>query len=345
MKKLISVLIICSIFICLCSCKKEETKELKIGLVTVTSNIDDDSITQAVWEGIQAASEQFTISYEHVQADNAESSFDCVKSLYEHGCRIIVATEYILSDTIKAAQKEYSDCYFICIDFALSSPSNNTINITFSEQEAGFIAGITAALKVQNGRFAAILGMDIPSARKYSNGYSFGIKYANQQLGTSVILNEDDIIFIGSYNDPLLAKKLSTDFYSSGVKCIFSDGGKTSEGIFHAAKSLRTQYSDIWVIGNATDKYNKGLFLDNHSVTLTSAINRYDIVMINIISDYINGKIKGGKIISYGASEQGIGLPKYNPNLSSDIIEKCNDALHKIVSGSIVIPDTENLLN
>lgn len=344
LKKALVFIIILSFLFSFTGCKEEDTRILKIGLVTLAS-ANDNALTKEILNSLEEASMQYGCSYEHYKVDGQDYTFDSIAYLYEHGCRIIIATEYSFSSAIKTAQKEYTDCIFICLGFALANPADNTINITFSDHEAGFIAGIAAALKLQNGKVGGIFGMDIPSARRYSNGFTFGISYANQQLGTSVTINESDVIFIGSYNDPKLAKKLADDLYNSEVKCILTDGGNTSNGVLQSAKALRSQYPDIWVIGTNTDTYQNGLFIDNYSVVLTSAINKYNIVISNIINSYLNDSIEGGRIINFSMRENAIGLPDNNPNLSSDIFVKCNEVIELVKEGKIVIPDTENLLN
>lgn len=345
MKKALVLITILSILCTLAGCKKEDTRHLKVGLVTLSSSIDDSSVTQEVWNALENASVQYGCTYEHCKADDQETAFDSIAYLYEQGCRVIIATEYSFSSAIKTAQKEYTDCFFICIGFTLANPADNTINISFSEHEAGFLAGVAAALKIQSGKVGGIFGMDIPSARRYSSGFSFGISYANQQLGTSVTADESDMIYIGSYNDPDLAKKLANDLYNSEIKCILTDGGNTSNGVLQSAKSLRSQYPDIWVIGTNTDIYQNGIFIDNYSVVLTSAINKYNIVIDNIVDTYLNGSIESGKIINFGMQESAIGLPDNNPNLSTDISEKCNEVIKLVREEKIIIPDTENLLN
>lgn len=328
----------------LCSCKQEEQTELKIGYIS-QYDANENQLTSAILNGLDLLNSETNTNYKFVKIDESINSSDAIAALYNNGCRIIISSEYAVSDAVKSAQKEYKDCFFACIGYSLSSPADNTVNITFSEHESGFIAGIATALKIQNGNAAAILGMDLPSTNRYVNGFNLGINYANQHFGTSVTLSSENIIYIGSYNDPELAKNISEALYNNDVKCIFTDGGKTSDGIFNAARELRTQHSDIWVISVETDKYDNGILHYNYSVTLTTVLNNYTHVVSNIVARYISNCLSGAKILNYGIIESGICLPDSNPNLPDDILTKCQEVITKIYEKNLVIPNTESLLD
>lgn len=326
------------------SCKQEENTQLKIGYISQYET-DEDPLTYAIWNGIVLSSEENGNGYEYYKYQDSQDTISGIESLYNNGCRIIVTSEYSVGVAIKELQKTYSDCYFICIGYSISAPTDNTINITFSEHEAGFLSGIATALKINTGCAAAIFGMDVPSSSRYVNGFILGLDYANQRYNTSVSINDEDILYIGSYNDPTLAEKVSEQLYKSGVKCIFTDGGSTSTGIFNSAKRLRSQIPDTWVVGVNTDRYADGTFLDNYSVTLTSIIYKYDVLINDIIHCFNKKSLNGLMFKNYGVAENVFSLPEANPNLTIETIERINEVSLLIKNKQLNIPNNENLIN
>ena len=63
--------------------------------------------------------------------------------------------------------------------------AENSVGIYFAEQEAGFLAGIAAALETKTGKVGFIGGMIIPAVQKFGYGFVTGVAYANANLGTN----------------------------------------------------------------------------------------------------------------------------------------------------------------
>ena len=344
MKKILSILFLTFLLLALCSCTKEETTHLKIGYIS-QSTPENDSLTSAIWDGITKSCDKNGYLCDFICKDNNKSYEVQIKELYDDGCRIIVSSDYALKDSIKSAAREYSDCTFVCIGYTLSTSSSNIVNVTFSEHELGFMAGIASSLKINKGNIGAILGMDLPSTSRLLKGLELGINYSNQHFGTDVHLDDSNAVFMGSYNDPQLAETVATQLYKSNVKCILTDGGSTGEGVFNTAKKLRGDFPDIWVLGTEIDKYHDGVFLDSYSVTLTSIIYLYENVINDITKSYFSGTLNGSGIKNYGIADFAIGFPNSNPNLPPEIYTKCDYVFSLIQDQKLVIPNNESLFD
>ena len=345
MKKHLLVFLSLLLVFALCACKDDEVPKLHVGLLSSAMDAEDHGSNQAAWEAVSSA-ENIDSSCCYADPYDKDSYVSAISELYSKGCRMIVASDYKLAEAMNYGQKNYKDCYFICIGFSLSSIKSNTVCVSFAEHEAAFLAGAAAALELNSGDFGGILGMDLPSSQRYISGLKSGINYANRNYGTSVTLKDSNIVYIGSYNDSKLAQDIAQQLYESGVSCIFTDGGTSGKGVFDISKAICLTGKKVWVIGTATDNYFNGLY-DNHSksVTLTSAMYKMDAVIDSLINDYYAGKIDGGRLITFGVKQDGVGIYEDSPNLSNDVIRKCIDIAQKIKDGQIVVHDPSGLMD
>ena len=60
-----------------------------------------------------------------------------------------------------------------------------------------------------------------------------------------------------------------------------------------------------------------------------------------MIQDELNGEFKGGEILTFDATNDGIGLPDENPNLSEDTIAKVSEVYEKIKNGEITVSNEQ----
>ena len=172
--------------------------QLKVGMVTNSGTIDDKSFNQGTWEGILKAKDELKIDSNYLRPSGTTEA-DYMKeigNLYDTGYKFIVAPGFKFETAIFNAQDKYSDAKFVIID---GSPNNgksgdervekvgeNSVAIFFAEQEAGFMAGVAAALELKEGDLGFIGGMEIPSVQKFNWGFQQGVNYANENLGTNL---------------------------------------------------------------------------------------------------------------------------------------------------------------
>ena len=59
----------------------------------------------------------------------------------------------------------------------------------FAEQEAGFFAGVAAALETKTNKVAVVNGVAFPSNVNYQFGFESGVNYVNEVYGKNVELD------------------------------------------------------------------------------------------------------------------------------------------------------------
>ncbi|RKX88338.1 MAG: BMP family ABC transporter substrate-binding protein [Spirochaetes bacterium] len=319
---------------------------LKVGMVTDSGSIDDKSFNQGTWEGILEAEKDMDISTKYLKPVGTTEA-DYVKeigNLYDAGFRFMVTPGFKFETTIFAAQDKYTDAKFVLIDgaphnadYSVFNTAANTVSIFFAENESGFLAGVAAALQIKDGEMGFIGGMEIPPVQKFNWGFQQGVAYANDNLGTKIVLNAENIIYQGTFSDVAAGQQLAAQMYDKGVSVIFAAAGGVGVGAINEAKSRAKSGEEVWIVGVDVDQYADGIFDGKKSIILTSAMKRIDIAAYDMIKAELGGTFPGGETLIFNAANNGVSIPAKNPNLDSSVESKVAEVFDKIKSGAIVV--------
>ncbi|MGL5151140.1 MAG: BMP family lipoprotein [Clostridium sp.] len=328
--------------------------DLKVGMVTDSGTIDDKSFNQGTWEGVENAKKNLGVTTNYLKP-NGEIEAEYLKEIanhYDAGYKFIVTPGFKFNSAIYKAQDKYKDAKFVLIDGAPNNGKEfgdptfeekvgeNAVSIFFAEHEAGFAAGVATALQVKEGDVGFIGGLKIPAVQKFNWGFQQGVKYANDNLGTSISMKEENFVYQGTFTDKAAGQQLAAKMYDRGVKAIFCAAGGVGIGVIDEAKARALKGDEAWVVGVDVDQYQDGIYgTENKSVVLTSAMKMLAKVTEDMIKDEIDGKFQGGKTLIYDAKNDGVGIPKENKNLSEETQKKTDEIFGKVKSGDIVVAD------
>lgn len=321
--------------------------DVNVGLVVGTGSIDDRSFNQGCWEGIKATVDEKNAKYVVPASETDADYLVSIGNLYEGDFKLIITPGYYFERADYLAQQKYPDVNLVILDGAPTDENGNvvigpnTVSITFAEHEAGFIAGVAAAVELQEADFGFLGGMRIPSVIRFDAGFRQGVNYANTNLGTKIKLDENNIIYQGTFGDKAAGQQIAAQMYDRGIDVIFSAAGDTGIGAITEAKSRATKGETAWVIGVDSDQYYDGIYdsSSNASVILTSAIKYVDQATHDMIVAKAENTFPGGEAINFSIANDGVGIPEDNPNLKQDTIAKVNEIYDLIKKGEIVVKE------
>ena len=312
---------------------------LMLGMVTDSGTIDDRSFNQGTYEGVKQAGLQCT--YLRPSGTTTTDYLTAISDLYDNGYRFIACPGYLFAEAVSQAQEMYPNLMIIIIDDALASGIGpNTVAITFKEQEAGFMAGLATALKIQTGDAGFVGGLEIPAVQKFNWGFQQGIAYANENFGTSVSMDPSNFVYQGSFADLAGGQQLAMAMYDKGVDVIFAAAGGTGVGVINEAKNRRLAGEDVWAVGVDVDQYSVGDMGNGESCILTSAMKDVTGVAYDQAMAAANGTFAGGQNLVLGVAEGRAGIPAVNPNLTPEIEAEVAAVAELIKDGTIVVQDT-----
>ncbi len=314
--------------------------KIKVGMMTDSGTIDDKSFNQGTWEGIERYKEENgTIETQYIKpgGEATQDYLEAADNLLAKGNELIIAPGFKFEEAIGKLQAENPETKFVILDGEpKGGVAENSVGICFAEQEAGFLAGIAAALETKTGKVGFIGGMVIPAVQKFGYGFVTGVAYANANLGTNVEVA--DYLYNGTFYDVQGGQAQAGGMYDKGIDIIFVAAGGVGNGVIAEGKVRAEAGDDVYVIGVDVDQYEDGIISDGSSVILTSAIKRIDNAAYDKIDELVNGTFTGGQVITMDAKNDGVGLPAENPNLSEATQQAADEAFELIKNGTIVVP-------
>jgi basic membrane protein A and related proteins len=69
-----------------------------------------------------------------------------------------------------------------------------------------------------------------------------------------------------------------------------------------------------------------------------------DVAAYDMIKAELEGKFPGGEMLMFDATNNGIGIPRENPNLDPDVVEKVTEAFEAMQAGTLVVSDVQGNL-
>lgn len=306
--------------------KDESGKGKKIGMVTDIGGVNDKSLNQSAWEGLQRLKNNTAADIHHLESAEAANFETNLNQLVQEQYDLAWGIGYYLEDAVKSAAEKNKDAKLAIVDGIVNAP--NVASITFAENEGAFLVGVVAGLMTESDKIGFVGGAEIPAIKRFELGFVAGVKAVNPDA--DVQLN-----YTGAFDSEILGKVAATTLFNDGIDIIFHAARDTGNGVFNEAKARLKSGEKVWVIGMDNDQSLE--FGDD--VTLTSMLKHADEAVYRISKDMIDGKFPAGVVTTLGLKDNAIGLPETSKkNVPSDVLAQVEAYTAKIISGEITVP-------
>ena len=244
-----------------------------------TGGPGDRSYNDATLAGIKKAQNQYTFTFESVVTDgtNADRS-KRLRTLTSKGCATIIAVGGQYAKAIEPLAVEFPNTQFAIIGDA-SIAALNVTSIIFSQNEAAFLAGYSAALSTKSGRVAMVTTPS--SADAYENGFLPGVLAAKKNVRSFVKYTATE--------SAISAKALIT----LGIDVIYDATTGSADGLFEAivkantSKSRKKSAPEVSLIITEPDLY-LNVLPTTSKYLIASVVKRVDIAVSAIIGKAVN---------------------------------------------------------
>ena len=349
MKKILSLVLALALAVSCCAlfggtAKAEDAVITKVALVTDVGTIDDESFNQACWQGVKAWCEANGIEYTYYQPteDSTDARVLSVAQAISEGANVVVMPGYLFGATVLTVQDEFPDVYFIAVDVGAGDltldyvdyydPSANVACLTFSEEQAGYLAGY-AAVKEGYTKLGFLGGMAVPAVIRYGYGFVQGADAAAKETGAEVEIN---YTYGGQFSgSPEITAKME-GWYQGGTEVVFACGG----GIYTSAVEA-AEKNNGKVIGVDVDQsYISDLII-------TSAMKGLQNVTESLLESLNKGEWEtyGGKVSNFGLLEgEYVGLPTETWSLENFSVEGYEAVKDQIKAGEIEVSNATDAM-
>ncbi|HEX5584572.1 BMP family ABC transporter substrate-binding protein [Gaiella sp.] len=302
---------------------------LKVGLVADAGELNDNGFNELAYNGLKRAERELGIQGRVVEANSAADYIPNMTSLARQGYDLIIGVGFAQGDAIAATAKRFPNTSFAIVDVdqsTLKGKPKNVQGLLFREQQVGYLVGYLAALEAKRAgakSISAVGGFKEPPVDRYIAGYRAGAEAAVP--GTKVRWG-----YSQDWEDQAKCKELALNQIAAGSKVVFQVAGGCGLGALSAAKDER-----VWGIGVDADQSFLGPYV------LTSALKGVDSAVFLTIKSLQDGTFEGGKSVSFGIDQDGVGLGKVSPKANKADVAAVEKVEQKLADGEVPdIPTT-----
>ena len=309
---------------------------VRVAIVTDIGGLNDKGFNQLSNVGLTRARRQLGVQGRAFVTNSANDRTNNLRTAAQQGYGLVIPVGVLFAfGPIDAVAPSFPNTRFAGVDVNwsdLKEKSTNVRGIQFKEQEAGYLVGYIAGLRVRDepGRdvISAVGANRVPAIVRFIAGYRAGARRANRNVQVLVNYANDP-----TFADQAKCKETTLDQIDRGSRVAFMVAGGCGLGGHQAAKERR-----IWSIGVDADQY----FLGRH--VLTSATKRVDVAVYDMIRLYQRNPtaFRGGFNANYTVRNNGVGYGRLSLRLSrakrAEYTRKTNNIRRLIRLGRIKPP-------
>jgi len=301
--------------------------------VTDTGGIDDRSFNATAWKGMQDAQSQLGVQVKFLESQTANDFTPNLQTFVQQKCGLIVTVGFLLGDATKASAAANANQKYAIVDFAYDPALSNVLGLTFSTDQAAFLAGYVAAGMSKTHKLGTFGGQKIPTVTIFMDGFWAGMKYYNKQNNANVQLvgwnaAKQNGLFTGDFQNQDNGKRVTETLLSQGADIILPVAGPVGLGAAAAVKAAGGDKHMVWVDTDGCESAQQYC-----SLFLTSIEKHMDVAVQTAIKSTVDNQFKGGTYVGT-LSNDGVGIAPFH-DFDSQVPQKIKDDLNTIKQGIV----------
>ena len=305
--------------------------EKPVALIVAQGGLGDQSYNDLAYSGFKKALAEYKLEGKAVESkDVVAQAADILRRASDAGFGLLVDLEYSHGDALQGVAKDYPGTDYVILNQV--KPGANIASVLFEEQQGSYLAGALATLVAKDASIKGMSGKPVIGViggtksigiDKFIVGYIDGARAIDPNVDVKVA-------YSNNFGDPAIGLQMAKAMFDGGANVVYQVAGGTGLGVIQAAKQ-----AGKFAIGVDTDQ--DGLA---PGAVLTSMVKRTDVAVETVMKDYAESKFPGGKTITLGLAEDGVGLSpmKYTKaEIPAAILAKVDDLRKKILSGDIKV--------
>ena len=327
MKKFLALALALTMSLSLVACGKKETPNVSTPGSTSTStpdkkvynvayvvngNLGDKSFFDSAEAGLQTLKADGRITLRTIElGGTAEDQPKWLDTLYEVSeskeYDVIICGTYQMPDYLKEVATKYPEQkYVIFDDNTYAGQNSNVLNITYKQNDMGYLMGIFAAYVTadtsidkinEDAVIGFVGGVDSPVINDFLFGFIEGAQSVNPDIKV-------DTRYTNDYVDTAIAKEFGLSMINDN-KCdvIWGVAGNAGNGAAEAALETGKAY----FLGVDSDQ-ELTFGPDLAAITLTSGLKNIGNSLIWFFDEMDAGRTYFGQEVSLGLAEGGVGI-------------------------------------
>jgi basic membrane protein A and related proteins len=322
----------------------EAASDFQACQVTDTGGVDDASFNETAYNGLVEAGEE--IGFEaRVLESQSEADYEAhITALMDEGCDLIVTVGFLLGDATAAAAEANPDQQFAIVDFDFFDTEaeedieyDNVAELTFSTDQAAFLAGYVAAATSETGTVGTYGGINIPTVTIFMEGFEAGINHYNEENSAEVELvgwstAEGDGLFTGDFENEANGRTTTEQLLDEGADVIMPVAGPVGRGSIEAVEAAGGNAKLIWV-----DTDGCVSVAESCDLFLTSVMKNMDVAVRDATLAAAEGDFEGGLYVGTLENE-GVGIApfhEFEESVPQEVKDAVEELQQQIIDGEI----------
>jgi basic membrane protein A and related proteins len=311
----------------------EEGEGISVGLVTDTGGVNDRGFNEFSVAGLDQAAEEFGVETQVYISRTADDYLPNLSAAAEDGHDLVISVGFLLAPSTIEAATEYPETSFAGVDHFYGGEGcedqgtceqPNAMGMQYPSEEAGYLAGIVAAMMTETNTVSTVGGIKIPPVDNWIAGFQQAVRDTDPNIELLNAYSQDFV-------DQAKCKEIALDQISQGSDVVFQVAGDCGLGAIDAACE-----QDKYAIGVDADQSAQG------ECVVTSALKPLQTSVYSVIESFVNDEFEGGQNLFFGVAD----LPDaelvapYTDAVPQEVQDAVAEALDGLKSGEIDPPST-----
>ena len=303
----------------------------RAALVIAQGGLGDGSYNDLADKGFKKGLSESGVSGRPIESnDVVAQAKPILDRATQSGFGLVIDLEFSHLETLQKVAAANPDTQYAFLNAV--AKGDNVTSVVFSEQQSSYLAGLLAALmttqkgndKINPDKVIGVIGgAKSTGIDKFLVGFIQGAKDGDPSVKVLTSYAND-------FGDPSKGKQIADSMYDRGADIVYSVAGGTGAGVIEAAKE-RGRYA----IGVDDDQDGQA-----PGYVLTSALKRTDMGVEQVVKDFGDGSLAGGKTVTLGLEDGGVDLSpmKYTKqDVPKDVQDRVAKARQDIIDGKIKV--------
>jgi basic membrane protein A len=307
--------------------------DISVGLVTDTGGVNDRGFNEFSIAGLDQAAEELGVETRVYVSATEEDYLPNLTAAAEDGHDLIIAVGFLLAPSAIKVATEYPEQSFAGVDHFYGGDGceeggtceqPNALGMQYPSEEAGYLAGIIAAMTTESKTVSTVGGIKIPPVDNWIAGFQQGVKDTDPAVKLLNAYSQDFV-------DQAKCKEIALDQISQGSDVVFQVAGDCGLGAIDAACE-----EGKMAIGVDADQAAQG------ECVITSALKPLQESVFSVIQSYVDETFEGGTNTFFGVADLPDAelLGPFTDAVSQEAQDAAAEALEKLKSGEIDPPAT-----
>jgi len=307
---------------------------ISVGMVSDTGGLNDRGFNEFSINGFEQAQEELGVDGRIYTSESSDDYLPNLTAAVDDGHDLVIAIGFLIQPSVAEVAADATEISFAGVDqFYGEAPDcggenqavcavPNVLGLQFPSEEAGYLAGIVAAMMSETGTISSVGGIKIPPVDNWIAGFRQGAMDTNPDIKLLNAYSQDFV-------DQAKCKEIALDQIAQGSDVVFQVAGDCGLGALDAACQ-----EGVNGIGVDADQSGEG------ECVITSALKPLTLAVFETIKSVQDGTFAGGTNRFFGIEEfpDAPLLAPFTDAVPQEVQDAVDEATQKLISGEIDPP-------